>query len=138
MGTNAEQPPHFLNVDLDLESTAPLDALIAGFDPGAFALHRDALEIRQQALTYVASLELTTEAPTADACIAAFCTLVEGFDATARDAWFACAVRCFDIGLESGAHGKALVLDLAPEALRRSLALGATIRVTLYSIANDG
>ena len=56
MGTNAEQPPHFLNVDLDLESTAPLDALIAGFDPGAFALHRDALEIRQQALTYVASL----------------------------------------------------------------------------------
>ncbi|NOU28363.1 MAG: hypothetical protein HOO96_10715 [Polyangiaceae bacterium] len=81
---------------------------------------------------------VATRRPRCDACIAAFCTLVEGFDATARDAWFACSVRRFDIGLESGAHGKALVLDLAPETLRRSLALGATVRVTLYSIANNG
>lgn len=138
MGNDAEQSPRFSNVDLDLESAAPLDAVIAAFDPGAFALGREAHVFRDPEPTYVASLELLTEAPTADACISAFCALVEGFDAAARDAWFACAVRRFDIGVESGAHGESFVFDLTPETLRRSLALGASVRVTVYSMANDG
>jgi hypothetical protein len=65
--------------------------------------------------------------------LAAILTAIEGLDPPSRSAWAGCSRRVFDIGYDCGLEPFAFHQELSAETLARLAAVGAMLRITLYS-----
>ena len=118
----------FLNVDLDVESDHPLDALVADLGEDVVVLHHG----RARGL-HVASFETADDAKSAEATILKFCRLLENLSDEARGVWEGCCTRTLDIGFDSGDSPSSLRSVLHPGTVKRVAELGAAITVTIYA-----
>src|ERR1700752_3499200 len=88
---------HFLNVDLDVDSTSDLQPLVNAFGKKVIVLH-----IGRIRRTHGVRLELAKTTKSADATIRTFCALIEALPKAGRDLWIAAKVREFNIGVQAG------------------------------------
>lgn len=65
--------------------------------------------------------------------IAAMLAVIEALDPPLRSAWAGCSQRVFDIAYDCGREPFAFHQELSAEILGRLAAVGASLRVTLYS-----
>ncbi|MEM8494082.1 MAG: hypothetical protein AAF663_01690 [Planctomycetota bacterium] len=122
----------FLNVDLDIESREPLDALIADLGPEVHVLHHG-----QAHGLYEAGLELASERSDAESTIAAFCMLLENLETESRAIWDRAVSRTFDIGFESGDTPRNFRAIIHPETVQSIADLNAAVMVTIYPRQQD-
>jgi hypothetical protein len=124
--------PEFLNVDLDLESTKPLDKLVTELGDKVSVLHNGPLN----RVPFYAALEISEGRDNdPDSIITAFCKRIDQLSPASRALWKKCKARRFDIGVMSGTSSKkfnGLRLDLQPQTLGRVAALSAQIVFTIY------
>jgi hypothetical protein len=125
--------PEFLNVDLDLESTKPLDKLLAELGDTVDVLHHGPLD----EIAHYAALEINEgDDNDPDSIVNAFCKRIEGLSPASKKLWKQCKARRFDIGVlsstTSGKQFKGLRLDLQPKTLGRIAALSAQVVFTIY------
>ena len=118
----------FLNVDLDVESDRPLEALVADLGEEVVVLHHG-----QARGLHVATLETAADSKSAEATILNFCMLLENLSDDARAVWDGCCTRTLDIGFDSGDSPSSLRSVLHPGTVRRVAELGAAITVTIYA-----
>jgi hypothetical protein len=118
----------FLNVDLDILSTAPLEPLVTAFGKKVSVLY-----VGGDRRRYEAHLELASFTRTADSVIRRFAKLVEGLPKPARRMWDQAHSRIFNIGIQSGFEPHScefLVSDAAVDAVAR---VRGSIIVTVYA-----
>lgn len=125
--------PEFLNVDLDLESTKPLDKLVTELGERVHVLHHGPLN---DVPHYLALEIYEGEDNDPDSIINAFCEEIEGLSAASKTAWKTALARRFDIGVLSSTTSaetfRGLRLDLQTKTLARVAKLGAQIVFTVY------
>lgn len=117
---------HFRNVDLEIESASPLDALPAAMGKRVVVLFSGpAQKPRRQLLALEGSRFLKSP----DAAVHALCAVVEELPAEARRIWNS-SRREFDVGFELRASEGSSRFSLRPDTLERIAKLGATLAVT--------
>jgi hypothetical protein len=120
--------PEFLNIDLDIESKSPLDALEREFGDRVSVMFCGRMRGR-----HCLYLETAGRARGQDAILNALCSLVEGLSESGRRMWDAADKREFDLGYETRLSSeRANRFRIRPGTLRRVAGLGATVAVTIY------
>lgn len=120
----------YLNTDLNVIATEDLTALAAALaDGGAPPLHVTRLE---EGL-WLAICETSVQFDEPEQTIDALLTAIEQLPAALQQTWSACNERTFDIGYECGESPPAMEQDLSNALLARIVAVGATLRITLYT-----
>src|SRR5215471_18348228 len=123
---DGEPSRFFLNVDLDIDSSDDVTALVKAFEPHAYALERPAGR---------ASFELSkVDAAGPEPIIVEFVRLVTDLPPIARGIWDRASRRVFDIGLQSSRAPHYETHRLTAETLRAVAAIGAEIAVTIYAL----
>jgi hypothetical protein len=120
-------PPYFLNVDLDIESATPLDALAADFGKRVSIMFAGRMNRRHCLYVEI------RRGRGPDGIINAFCALVEGLPPNSRRLWNAARRKEFDIGFEArlSSH-RANRFSIQASTLARVTKLGASVAVTFY------
>lgn len=122
----------YCTTDLDLYSAADLTALAAAFEQRGFRLARPVTQFSDGSwFCGFSTGGGTYDEP--EPHLAVILAVVESLDAPARSAWTACAQRCFDLGYDCGLEPFAFRQELSAATLARLAAVGATLRITLYS-----
>lgn len=123
-------PAHFLNVDLDVFSPKPLDALAQAMEScGAILLHCGAFHKGG----YRASFEVHRCAPDADGTIKALGRLVGRLPPPARRQFDRAKRREFSIGIQSAKEPHAFEVPVSAESLAIVTTLRGELSVTVYS-----
>src|ERR1041384_280469 len=104
---------HFLNVDLDIQSTSNLDPLVAALTGKVDVLHVERIK-----RTCHAHLEVAKLTRDADSTIRAFCSLIESLPKPERELWNAAKIRDFNIGVQAGTRPFAHEIALAADTVR--------------------
>ena len=125
----AKRKPHFLNVDLDIESTSKLDSLAAVMGKRVIVLHSGPVPKTKRHLLALESSRWHLRNP--DAAIQALCSVVESLSPASRRLWQK-AWKEFDVGYEFRPSERALRFSLRPDTIARVAALGANLTVTCY------
>jgi hypothetical protein len=128
------EPDHetrFLNVDLDIVSSAPLDRLVNAFGNNVMVLHAG-----REGRQYTAHLELAASPRNADHAIGRFARLVEGLPRASRLIWNRARTRELSIGVQSGATPYSFDLRLQPETVLAAARVKARIGVTVYGASS--
>jgi len=123
----------FLNVDLEIVSTAKLDALVEEMAKRVAVLYSGPAAIPKHHLLV---LESSRNLKNPDTVIHALCSVIEGLSPTAQCIWRK-ARKDFDVGYESRPSERALRFSLRSDTLQRVAALGATLTVTCYRDDNN-
>ncbi len=122
------KPPHFLNVDLDIESKLPLRPLARELGDRVCVMFSGRMRHR-----HCLYLETGGAEKSQDATINALCALIEGLLTAGKRAWDAAEKREFDIGYETRLSSqRAHRFRIRPNTLRRVGMLRASVAVTLY------
>lgn len=119
----------YLNTDLDLASREDLGPLVAALEAGGIA----PLTVWEADGQHRANLETDEQHDHPEPNIAAILGVVEAFDATARAHWDACTTRELNLGYEGGDTPGVLEQALPVELLRRVVAAGLGLRITVYA-----
>jgi hypothetical protein len=128
--TWAKRPAHFLNVDLDVFSPKPLDALAQAMETcGAILLHCGPFHQGG----YRASFEVQRCSPDADGTIKELGRLVGRLPAPARRLFDRARRREFSIGIQSAKEPHAFEVPVSAESLAVVTALRGELSVTVYS-----
>lgn len=122
-----ESEPHFLNVDLELQSRRAVEPVVQ-----ALSVRAPLLSIYRRGSLYCAAFELAAQPKSADAAIRALAKLVLSLPAPARRIWNAATRRDFDIGIQSGQDPVALMVELSREAVQLVQRVEGRIIFTLY------
>jgi hypothetical protein len=121
--------PHFLNVDLEIESKHDLAVLEAELGKNECVLFGGPASPG----CFLLCLEILPEYSNPDDNICALCSLLERLPAKARRAWRSAHKREFDVGYEAVPSRKiASKFSLRADTLKRISNLGATLGVTFY------
>jgi hypothetical protein len=124
----------YINTDLDLVASVPLDDLVASLESlGVFPLH---VTLGDDGLWYC-TLETENDHNEPEPNIAAMLSAIESLPAGAMKIWNDCAKREFNIGYDCGDEPWAFNQGLSNETLRRMAECGSTFRVTLYPFRPD-
>jgi hypothetical protein len=126
-GWSKVEPVHFLNVDLEVRSREPLDALAADLGEEVVVLYCGPWDHQ----TFFANFELASWGGGADSIVERFCYLLTGLDEAARALWDHALARSFNLGFESGGNPR-LEVALRAETVRRLSELNAELVVTIY------
>jgi hypothetical protein len=118
----------FLNVDLDIWSKSPLDALTDAFGTRVCVLH-----VGREGRQFSAHVELATLPRDPDRLIRRFVALVEDLPAAARRLWNQAGRREFNLGIQAGASPYSYELRLEPETLRAMARVDARFGLTVYA-----
>ena len=127
-----ENQTRFLNVDLDIASSSPLDGLVNAFGKKTLVLHSG-----KEGRRHAAHLELATSPRNADDAIRRFVRLVEALPRASRLAWSRARVREFNIGVQSGTSPHGYDLRLQAETVLAAARVNARIGVTVYGASAD-
>ena len=115
---------HFLNVDLDLESTRRLAEVLEALEPHVFVLSSTPRR---------ASVELAKQPRTAEEAVRRFTRLVQQFGAKGKKAWQQCSKRVLNIGLQAGESPRQLVVPLSAQVVREASRASLGLAFTVYS-----
>jgi hypothetical protein len=120
--------PHFLNVDLDIESRTRLSSLAAEFGQKV-----DVNYSGRMGGKYLLVVEIPGCPKDADRAVNALCGVVEGLSALGKRIWDAAHRKEFDLGYEARfVRQHPNRFKLRTNTLRRITRLGATMAVTFY------
>jgi hypothetical protein len=120
----------YLNTDLDLKSGDNLTALAAAFKTqGIFLLH----VTRDEDGLWYATFETDEDFDQPDPNITVMIAVVESLVEPIQSLWSSCILREFNIGYDCGSEPWAFNQGLSSEILGRMAAVGASLRITLYS-----
>jgi hypothetical protein len=121
---------HFLNVDLDIESREPLDALAAAFGKRVSVRFLGSIGPRK----YAAYVSLSrSDDKTADALTRELCALVKRLPKPARGLWDRARSRRFDVGIEAGDRPHSHAVHLEPRTVALVASVGGSIVITTYA-----
>jgi hypothetical protein len=118
----------YITVDLELDSPASLDHVVAELDPSV-SIH---LHSREDGLHRVALGILAGGSP--EATVSHVCDLLEGLSPPARRAWEQCTRRVVDLAFESGTSPQCVTYALPAALVRRVADLGMAVAVTMYRV----
>jgi len=120
--------PYFLNVDLEIESTAKLNSLAADMGKRVTILYCGPSGTAKR---HLLKLENSRQYKGPDAATHALCAIIESLSPAARRVWDA-ASKVFDIGYELRPNERASRFTLRSDTLQRVASLGATLAVSFY------
>jgi len=120
--------PHFLNVDLEIESKSKLDLLAREMGERVFVLYSGSLPSPKRQLLAIESGRFH-KSP--DAAIIALCTAVKRLSPASRRLWDG-AHKVFDVGYELRPNERSSRFILKSATLKQVVSLGATLAVTYY------
>ncbi len=121
-------PPYFLNVDLDIESAAPLGTLSRELGARVSVMFSGRMNG-----FHCLFVEMSSFRKGPDGIITAFCELIEELSPKCRRLWDAARRKEFDIGFESRLSSqRANRFTIRASTLRRLTKLGASVAVTFY------
>jgi hypothetical protein len=123
----AESSTRFLNVDLDIWSSRPLDALVHAFGRRVVILHAG-----PEGREHGAHLELAAESDSPDRLLRTFVDLVQRLPPSARRAWNGARAREFNIGVQAADRPHSFALSLEPETLRAVASVRGRVGFTVY------
>jgi catechol 2,3-dioxygenase-like lactoylglutathione lyase family enzyme len=118
----------FLNVDLDLLSTAPLEPLVSAFGKRVVVLY-----VGGERRRYEAHLELASLVRTADVAIRRLVDLVESLPRPARRAWNGARSRVFNIGIQAGHEPFSREWLVSEATVAAAARVRGSIIVTVYA-----
>jgi hypothetical protein len=125
----------YLNTDLDLTSAGDLTELAAAFEAaGVSPLH---VTQSEDGLWY-ACFETDEQHAEPETNIGAMLAVVESLAPPLRAVWACCSRREFNVGYDLGLEPWAFNQGLSAELLGRMAATGASLRVTLYPVREQG
>jgi hypothetical protein len=119
---------HFINVDLDIKSGKPLNALAEAWSDRVSPLHLDRLGRK-----HWLALELIPQPPDPESGILGFCRMVRRLRGAARAAWQNASAREFDIGIQAGLEHRSAEWVLSRRVMEALHDVGGHVRVTVYS-----
>jgi len=120
---------HFINVDLDLKSTASLSPLLEAWLDRVSALYTPEKDGGKHWLR----LGLHSQPSDPERGILEFCRLVRRLRGAARAAWQKASSREFDIGVQAGMERRSAEWVLSRKVIDAIHGVGGHIRVTIYS-----
>jgi hypothetical protein len=126
-GPYDEEATAFLNVDLDIFSSSPLEPLVA-----AFGNKLETHYVGREGSRYSAHLERGFP-KNADAGIKALAALVRRLPVPARRLWRNAQIKHFNIGIQGGIKPHFAEFPLSPATLSSVVKLGAHIVITVYA-----
>ena len=130
----SEHDTRFLNVDLDVFSRQPLEALGVAFGSKVSQLY-----VGRDGRRYRAHFELSAANRTsADALIVGLVRLVKSLPRAARTVWNAAYRRDFNIGVQGGFRPRSYELSLKPETLKLVSSVNARVVLTIYAAEIPG
>lgn len=130
---STEQPsaailhPRFINVDLELTSTATLSSLEAYLLKKGVVLYSS-----PEKPLYRLVFELAENTTQIDAMILRMIELIDAMPKNERLEWEQSTTRVFDIGIESGDGKHQPVFNIARDVIEAVARVGAGITITLY------
>ena len=122
----------FLNVDLEVESTADLSPLVAALGDDVFLLHIGPADRGGD----LAAFELAEEHGDPDGSLLEFCDPIEQLLPEAAELWRTAHRRTFDVGYECGDTPPAFQSELTRPTIQRVADLGASLSTTIYPRAD--
>ena len=128
-----KRPVGFLNVDLEIESSRPLNSLGEEMGRAVLVLYCG----RSKGKWHLLSSESSRFPLTADAAVHLLCSVIERLSVRGRRLWDSARRREFDVGYELDAGVRGVRVALKPEAIARITALGATVAFTCYRPFNS-
>jgi hypothetical protein len=128
-----DEATRFLNVDLDLRSSSPLDQLTSAFGRKVIVLY-----VGKEGRAYGAHLELARVSRDADSAIRRFATLIEKLPPSSRAIWRKAQSREFNIGVQAGPKPYSYDLHLQPETVRALSRINARLGLTVYGSGLTG
>lgn len=140
--------PHFLNVDLEIESKFELAGLEAELEKNKVALGKSrggrgfllCLESVPECqlrfgFNFLRCFLLLPKSDNPDERICKLCSLLEGLSAKGRRAWNSAHKKEFDVGYDAVQSQFASQFSLRTDTLRRMANLGATLGGTFYRLS---
>jgi hypothetical protein len=125
---------HFLNVDLEIESSSKLDVLATAMGDRVVVLHSGPASKPKR---HFLAVESARYLKNPDATIHALCSVIERLPSAARRVWES-ANKEFDVGYELRPSERSSRFSIRPDTLERVAKLGGTLTVTYYRRdAND-
>jgi hypothetical protein len=122
-----DEMSRFLNIDLDIVATSPLDSLVAGFGRRVVTLY-----VGREGRRYGAHLELPLESNEPDLLLRKFVKLVERLPPHSRRLWNQARVREFNVGIQAASKPHSFEIGLAPQTLAAVGRVNARVGVTVY------
>ena len=122
----------FLNVDVDVRSRSPLEALVARLGPSVLINHVGA-EGRGR---HGAHFSLY-HPKSADHAIRRLAKLIGQLPTSARRLWNGAQKRVFNIGFDGGLYPRQLEAAISTSAIQAVARLGASITVTIYAVDQE-
>jgi hypothetical protein len=120
----------YLTLDVLLTSESDLTGLVNALEKqGIFIVYNG----QNEAVGFYAVLEPPVDDESPDTQTKHIAKLVEGLAPNIHQMWSECKSRIFDFGFESGFQPVRLEHDLSKEALESILAVGAEMRISIYS-----
>lgn len=119
---------HFLNVDLDVWSRSPLDALVAAFGRAVFVHY-----VGPEDKRYGAHLSVAGGGDDADVLTRKLIRLVMKLPRGARKLWDQAQAREFNVGVQGGVKPHCYEIRIKPETLELVARLRGRMVVTIYA-----
>jgi hypothetical protein len=124
------EPAEFRNIDLEVDADEDLAVLATALEPGVFRNYLGGFDGRQR--LSVAARVHVEHAGDADRYAGHLLDCIEALPETAATLWRRARSRTFDYGFDGGNDGGPLTLDVREDLLRRMVAAGVAIRITVY------
>ena len=118
---------HFLNVDLEIESSENLQLLVDDLGEDVLVLFNGKWK---NGFNFLA-IETYPDA-NVDEKISLFCTLIENLSPEAKLIWDNAYSKKFDAGFECGEFPNSYQTEIRADTIKRVAELGASIVVTIY------
>jgi len=125
----------FLNVDLDIESTAKLDLLVTEMGDAVSVLYCGVYGRPRRNHLH---LETSRYYRAPDVTIHALCGIVERLSPAGRQVWDAAVGKEFNVGYDLRPTERCSSFSLRTRTLQRISSLGATLGVTYYRGVTGG
>ena len=121
---------HYLNVDLDVYATVPLDAFVQALGDAALVLHVGGSRRKYEAHV---ELALPRMSMSADDTILGLVRLIRSLPPIQRKIWDSAQRREFNIGIQSGGEPHGFELRIQPQTLKAVSDVGGVLVITVYA-----
>ena len=121
---------YFINADLEILSTHPIDSLRDEIGDRANCLHCGAGRTSPHLAVFEVDDDPETKQP--EHLIHRFCDVIESLSAESRCLWTASSERIIDLGYEVNDTHERLAMSVSPHTLARMAALNIILALTVY------
>lgn len=126
----APEPTHYVNVDLDVYASVPLDGFVRALGDDAFVLFVGGARRRYEAHVELASSHM---AMSADDTIVGLIRCIRGLPRPQRKIWDGAQRREFNVGIEAGLEPHGFELRLQQPTLEAIADVRGALVISVYS-----